>query len=52
MLEECKYIVKEKMIKKYINDGLEISCDDADEEDSDEFGNADEETSDKEKDKE
>ena len=46
-LEEYKQIVKEKMNKKYINDDLEISCDDSDEEDSDESGNADEENSDK-----
>ena len=40
-LEECKYIVKEKMIDKYINNDLEISCDDSDEEDSDDPGKSD-----------
>ena len=31
-LEECKYIIKEKIVKRYIKDDLEISSDDTDEE--------------------
>ena len=33
-LEECKYVVKEKKIPKYITDDIEISCD-SDRENSD-----------------
>ena len=40
-LEECKHMVKEKMMSKYINDDLQISSDDFDEKASDESGNAD-----------
>ena len=29
LLEECKYIVKEKKIKQYINDDLQISSNDS-----------------------
>ena len=43
-LEECKYVVKEKMIPKYITDDIEISSD-SNREDSDE-GNSNEENSD------
>lgn len=35
-LEDCKYIIKEKKINKYINIDLDISFADSDEEDSDE----------------
>ena len=38
-LEECKYIVKSKRITKYINNDLEISCDDFDEDVSTEEDN-------------
>ena len=31
LLEECKYIVKERKVKIYINDDLEISSDGSDE---------------------
>ena len=34
-LEECKYVIKEKKIHKYITDDIEISSD-SDEENSDE----------------
>ena len=43
-LEECKYIIKEKKIPKYIIDDIKISSD-SDRENSDEQ-NSDEETSD------
>ena len=43
-LEECKYVVKEKKIPKYIIDDVEI-CSDSDEESSDEE-NSDEKNSD------
>ena len=43
-LEECKYVVKEKIMLKYITDDIEIS---SDEENSNE-GNSDGEKSDKE----
>ena len=33
-LEECKYIVKEKKMRKFINDDLGISSDESDEETS------------------
>ena len=49
-LEECKYVVKEKKIPKYIIEDIEISSDsnkeNSDEENSDEK-NCDEENSDK-----
>ena len=35
-LEECKYIVKEKEMPEYISDGIKISYDDSDREDSNE----------------
>ena len=38
-LEECKHIIKEKEINKYIYDDLEISPDGSDEEDSNEEDN-------------
>ena len=41
-LEECKYVVKEKKMSKFITDNKEISSDDSDIEDSDEV-NSDEE---------
>ena len=31
-LEECKYIIKDKKINKYISNNLEISFDDSDKE--------------------
>ena len=46
VLEECKHVVKEKKIPKYIIDDIEISSE-SDEENSDEE-NCDEETFDKE----
>ena len=46
-LEECKYVVKEKKIPKYIIDNIEISSD-SDRGNSDEQ-NSDKETSDKKK---
>ena len=33
-LEECKYVFKEKKTSKFITDGIEISSDDFDKEDS------------------
>ena len=45
-LNECKYVVNEKKISKYITDDIEISSD-SDRANSDE-GNSDEENSDKE----
>ena len=45
-LEECKYVVKEREIPKYIIDDIEISSD-SDREDPDEE-NSDKENSDKE----
>ena len=45
-LEECKYVVQEKKIPKYIIDDIEISSD-SDEENSD-AENSDEENSNKE----
>ena len=36
VLEECKHIVREKKLSRYVNDGLEIYSDDSDEEASDE----------------
>ena len=36
-LEECKYVVKEKMMPGYINVKMETSSDDSDEENLDEF---------------
>ena len=47
-LEECKFVVKEKMMPEYITDDREISSNDSDWEDSDEE-NHDEENSDEEK---
>lgn len=50
-LEKPKYIIKEKKITKYINDNLEFSSDDSDEEAADEleeFDNCDDKASDKE----
>ena len=44
LLEECKYVVKEKKILDYITDNIEISFDDSDKEDSNEE-NSDEENS-------
>ena len=35
LLKECEFIVKEKKINKYINDDLELSLDESDEEISD-----------------
>ena len=35
-LDECKYVVKENKITKFVNDKLEISSDDYDEKVSDE----------------
>ena len=35
LLEECKYVVKEKKISEYINDNIEISSD-SDRDDSEE----------------
>ena len=46
-LEECKYVVKEKKIPKYITDDIEISSD-SDRENSDEE-NSSEESSDEKK---
>ena len=46
LLEDCKYVVKEKKIPKYIVDNIEISSD-SDRENSDEE-NSDKETSDEE----
>ena len=46
-LEECKYIVKEKKMPKYIIKDIEISSDESDKEDSQEE-NFDEENSDEE----
>ena len=43
-LEECKHVVKEKKMPKYITDNMEISSDDSDKEDSNEE-NSDEENS-------
>ena len=34
-LEECKYIAKEKEVTRHITEGLEISSDDSNEENSD-----------------
>ena len=45
-LEECKYVIKEKNIPKYVIDNIEISCD-SDREDSGEE-NSDEENSNEE----
>ena len=36
LLEECKHIVKEKKLSRYVNDGLEIISDNSDEEASEE----------------
>ena len=46
-LEECKHVVKEKKMPKYITGNMEISSDDSDKEDSNEE-NSDEENSDEE----
>ena len=35
ILEECKYVVKEKKMPEYITDNIEIFSDDSDEENSD-----------------
>ena len=35
ILEECKYVVKEKKMPEYITDDIEIFSDDSDEENSD-----------------
>ena len=35
-LEECKYVIKEKKMSKFITDDIEISCDDSDREKFDE----------------
>ena len=35
-LEECKYVIKEKKMPKFITDDIEISSDDFGKEDSDE----------------
>ena len=35
-LEECKYVVKEKKISKFITDDIEVCFDDSDRESSDE----------------
>ena len=48
LLEECKYIVKEKKMREYITDCVEIYTDDSDRDNSDEE-NFNEENSDKEK---
>ena len=47
ILEECKYIVKEKKIPEYITEKIEIFSDDSDRENSDD-GNSNEENSDEE----
>ena len=47
-LEECKYVVKEKKIPKYITDDIEISSNDSDKENSNEE-DSDEKNADKEK---
>ena len=44
-LEECKYIIKEKKIKRYISDYIEITFNDFD--DSDESDDSDIEASNK-----
>ena len=36
LLEEFKYVVKEKKMSMFINDDIEISSDESDKEDSDE----------------
>ena len=36
LLEEFKYVIKEKKLPKFITDDIEISSDDSDQEDSDE----------------
>ena len=36
LLEECKYVLKEKKMPDYVTDNIEISFDDSDREDSDE----------------
>ena len=41
VLEECKYVVKEKKVSKFITDDIETSFDDSDRENSDE-GNSNE----------
>ena len=48
LLEQCKFVVKEKKMPEYITDDIETSSDDSDREDSDEE-NPDEENSDEEK---
>ena len=35
-LEECKYVIKEKKMSKFITDDIEISCNDSDRENFDE----------------
>ena len=42
-LEECKYVVKEKEMHKYITDDVETSSDDSDKEESSGKENSDEE---------
>ena len=36
LLQECKYVVKEKNLSKFITDDMEMSSDDSDRESSDE----------------
>ena len=36
LLQECKYVVKEKNLSKFITDDIEMSSDDSDRESSDE----------------
>ena len=47
LLEECKYVVKEKKTSKFVTDNTEISSDDSDEENSNEE-NSNEENSNEE----
>ena len=47
ILEECKYVVKEKKMPEYITDDIEICSDGSDRKDSDEE-NSDEENSNEE----
>ena len=35
-LKDCKFVIKEKMMREYITDDIEVSSDDFDKEDSDE----------------
>ena len=46
-LEDCKYIVKEKKVSKYINDDLNVSSDDSDDCNEDASNESNEKASDK-----